>query len=217
MNWNDSLYWYCRERGGQLFASQQKKDSGVLFLDIPSGPAMIQCQGVSAYDGQRCREISVLLRASLAAPCYLTVRKDRFPREDPPSSGIHPPPAAGIPQLAARRSIHSSDPDLTPALLQNARLRELLWAEPGAWLQITPLQAGGLVHLVCVRKDGAHLEEALDPSGRIAARDEPNQRRLYTESGFREEMDGLVELAQTLRDGVRLWRRQKQNQSEGGT
>ena len=34
MNWNDSLYWYWRERGGEFFASMVWKDSGLLFLDL---------------------------------------------------------------------------------------------------------------------------------------------------------------------------------------
>ena len=44
MNWNDSLYWYWRERGGEFFASMVWKDSGLLFLDMPMGPALIQCE-----------------------------------------------------------------------------------------------------------------------------------------------------------------------------
>ena len=41
MNWNDSLYWYWRERGGEFFSSMVWRDSGILFLDMPMGPALI--------------------------------------------------------------------------------------------------------------------------------------------------------------------------------
>ena len=89
-------------------------------------------------------------------------------------------------------------------------IQELLRAEPGAWIQINPIQEGALAHLVSVRKDAEHLEESVDSKGRAAGRDEPNQRKLYVESGFREQMDDLVELVQTARDQVNLWPRQKQ-------
>ena len=105
------------------------------------------------------------------------------------------------------RNIRSSDPARTPYLLQNPRLQELLRAEPGAWLQISPLQTGAQEHLVSVRKDAEHLEESVDSKGRAAGRDVPNQRKLYAESGFREQMDGLVEMAQTARDWASLWPR----------
>ena len=66
-----------------------------------------------------------------------------------------------------------------------------------------------MAHLVSVRKETAELEEAVDSRGRAAGRDEPNQRKLYAESGFREQMDGMVDLAQTARDRVNLWLRQR--------
>lgn len=72
------------------------------------------------------------------------------------------------------------------------------------------MQAGTLEHLVSARKDAEDLEESVDSKGRAAGRDEPNQRKLYAESGFREQMDDLVELVQTARDQVNLWPRQKQ-------
>ena len=56
-----------------------------------------------------------------------------------------------------------------------------------------------------VRKDAEHLEESVDSKGRAAGRDVPNQRKLYAESGFREQMDDLVEMAQTARDWASLW------------
>lgn len=208
MNWNDSLYWYWRERGGDFFASAVKRDSGVLFLDMPQGPAFIQCEAVSDSSGKLRREITVTLRASLERPYYLTVRRESFSgegRERPDGWETD----GGVPELTARRSVRSSDGVFTPYLLQNQHLQRLLYADPGAWLQISPLQTGGVAHLVSVRKETAELEEAVDSRGRAAGRDEPNQRKLYAESGFREQMDGMVDLAQTARDRVNLWLRQR--------
>ena len=179
MNWNDSLYWYWRERGGEFFSSMVWRDSGILFLDMPMGPALIQCELVPGRSGMLHREIAITLRASMEHPYYLTVRRERF----------------------------SGREDGTPYLLQNRRLQELLRAEPGAWIQINPIQEGALAHLVSVRKDAEHLEESVDSKGRAAGRDVPNQRKLYAESGFREQMDGLVEMAQTARDWASLWPR----------
>lgn len=210
MNWNDSLYWYWRERGGEFFALAARKDSGILFLDMPDGPAMIQCESVSSYNGQVRREIAVTLRASLERPYYLTVRRERF------HSGLGETGKTGealsdggVSELTARRSIRSSDPALTPYLLQNPHLQKLLRAEPEAWLRISPLQAEGMEHLVSARKDAKNLEESVDSKGRSAGRDVPNQRKLYAESGFREQMDSMVDLAQTARNQVNLWPRQK--------
>ena len=202
MNWNDSLYWYWRERGGEFFASMVWKDSGLLFLDMPMGPmpmgpALIQCELVPGRSGMLHREIAITLRASMEHPYYLTVRRERFSGREDEDSGVF--------ELSVRRNIRSSDPARTPYLLQNPRLRELLRAEPGAWLQISPLQTGAQEHLVSVRKDAEHLEESVDSKGRAAGRDVPNQRKLYAESGFREQMDGLVEMAQTARDWASLW------------
>ena len=195
MNWNDSLYWYWRERGGDFFASAVKRDSGVLFLDMPQGPAFIQCEAVSDSSGKLRREITVTLRASLERPYYLTVRRESFSgaeRERPDGWETD----GGVPELTARRSVRSSDGVFTPYLLQNQHLQRLLYADPGAWLQISPLQTGG----------GA------------AGRDEPNQRKLYAESGFREQMDGMVDLAQTARDRVNLWLRQRRKpDGDGGS
>ena len=57
-----------------------------------------------------------------------------------------------------------------------------------------------------VRKDAEHLEESVDSQGprRRPGRAQPASK-LYAESGFREQMDGLVEMAQTARDWASLW------------
>lgn len=197
MNWNDSLYWYWRERGREFFSSMVWRDSGILFLDMPMGPALIQCELVPGRSGMLHREIAITLRTSMEHPYYLTVRRERFSGREDEEGGVF--------ELAVRRNIRSSDPARTPYLLQNRRLQELLRAEPGAWIQINPIQEGALAHLVSVRKDAEHLEESVDSKGRAAGRDVPNQRKLYAESGFREQMDGLVEMAQTARDWASLW------------
>ena len=131
MNWNDSLYWYWRERGGEFFASMVWKDSGILFLDMPMGPALIQCELVPGCGGMLHREIAITLRASMEHPYYLTVRRERFSGREDEEGGVF--------ELAVRRNIRSSDPARTPYLLQNRRLQELLRAEPGAWVQINPI------------------------------------------------------------------------------
>ena len=208
MNWNDSLYWSWRERGGDFYSSTIRRDSGVLFLDTPHGPAVIQCNSVSGKNGTMRREISVTLRASLERPCHLTVRKERFPRPgEEQEKSEHREEDGEAYQLNVRRSIRSSNPRLTPHLVQNRHLQKLLNADPGAWLQISPV-TGGLIHLVSVRRDAENLEEAVDSQGRAAGRDEPNQRKLYAESGFREQMDSMVDLAQAAREEVDLWPRQ---------
>lgn len=134
MNWNDSLYWYWRERGGELFSSMVWRDSGILFLDMPMGPALIQCELVPGRSGMLHREIAITLRASMEHPYYLTVRRERFSGREDEEGGVF--------ELAVRRNIRSSDPARTPYLLQNRRLQELLRAEPGAWIQINPIQEG---------------------------------------------------------------------------
>ncbi len=218
MNWNDSLYWYWRERGGEFFASGAQKDSGVLFLDwLKGGPAFIQCESVPALDGRLRREIAVTLRASLERSYSLTVQKERLFRED--GGPAHPEAGDGVPELTAWRSVRSSDPSQTPYFLQNRRLQKLLRADPEAWLQISPIQAGSLEHLVSARKDAKDLEDEVDARGRAVGRDVPNQRRLYAQSSFREQMDDLVDLVQTARDEVNLWprgdRTTKKNKGEG--
>ena len=117
MNWNDSLYWYWRERGGEFFASMVWKDSGLLFLDMPMGPALIQCELVPGRSGMLHREIAITLRASMEHPYYLTVRRERFSGREDEESGVF--------ELSVRRNIRSSDPARTPYLLQNRRLQEL--------------------------------------------------------------------------------------------
>ena len=59
MNWNDSSYWYWRERGGEFFSSMVWRDSGILFLDMPMGPALIQCELVPGRSGMLHREIAI--------------------------------------------------------------------------------------------------------------------------------------------------------------
>lgn len=167
MNWNDSLYWYWRERGGEFFSSMVWRDSGILFLDMPMGPALIQCELVPGRSGMLHREIAITLRASMEHPYYLTVRRERFSGREDEEGGVF--------ELAVRRNIRSSDPARTPYLLQNRRLQELLRAEPGAWIQINPIQEGALAHLVSVRKDAEHLEESVDSKGRRPGRAQPAQ------------------------------------------
>ena len=215
MNWNDSLYWYWRERGGDFFASALYMDSGVLFLDVPHGPAFIQCGETTFYNGQARREIAVTLRACLERSCYLTVRKETFSWRGEGGGGPQPPSEDGVPEVAARRNVRASEPGFASQVLQSRRLQALLRAEPGAWLQISPLQAGALEHLVSVRKDAEHLEESLDSQGQAAGRDVPNQCKLYAESGFREQMDGLVEMARMARDGANLWQRRGREPGHG--
>ena len=169
MNWNDSLYWYWRERGGEFFSSMVWRDSGILFLDMPMGPALIQCELVPGRSGMLHREIAITLRASMEHPYYLTVRRERFSGREDEEGGVF--------ELAVRRNIRSSDPARTPYLLQNRRLQELLRAEPGAWIQINPIQEGALAHLVSVRKDAEHLEGVggLQGPGRRPGRAQPAQ------------------------------------------
>ena len=107
MNWNDSLYWYWRERGGEFFSSMVWRDSGILFLDMPMGPALIQCELVPGRSGIVHREIAITLRASMEHPYYLTVRRERFSgREDAggclDAEGAARRVVAGIDHLADR-------------------------------------------------------------------------------------------------------------------
>ena len=110
MNWNDSLYWYWRERGGEFFSSMVWRDSGILFLDMPMGPALIQCELVPGRSGMLHREIAITLRASMEHPYYLTVRRERFSGREDEEGGVF--------ELAVRRNIRSSDPARTDYLVR---------------------------------------------------------------------------------------------------
>ena len=212
MNWTDSLYWYWRERGGELYTSASQKNSGILLLDMPRGPAFVQCRSVPPQGGRPRWEVTVSLRVSLDRPYYLTVRRETFShRGEEQALALCSQADDGVAELTARRSVRSSDSVLTPYLLQSPRLQQLLNADPGAWLQIAPMQIGGLVHLVLVHREAESFQDAVDSKGQAAARDVPNQRRLYAESRFREQLDSLVELAQTARDGVDLWPRGREH------
>ena len=134
MNWNDSLYWYWRERGGEFFSSMVWKDSGILFLDMPMGPALIQCELVPGRSGMLHREIAITLRASMEHPYYLTVRRERFSGREDEESGVFELSVAGTSAAATRRA--------PPTCSRTGGSRSCCGRSRGPGFRLTPFRRG---------------------------------------------------------------------------
>ena len=216
MSWNECLYWYAQDRDGTYFGLKKEENEGALLLEDPKGPILI-CVQVT-YSGQygTHRDVTVRTRAELERPYALSIKKQSSLR-----GGVNRvlgglergaqalgrktelTPDYGAPELADDRGIKTNEPEFTRWVLQSRELRAVLDANPNFWFQVGPTGPEGQDHLVSALVSLNDLP-AVERDWLEAARWADLKTR-YQQSGFREQLDALVELAKAARDAVTTW------------
>ena len=219
MSWNDCLFWYAQERGGTYFGMKKEENEGALLLEDPKGPVLIGVQVTYSGKYGTSRDVTVRAQAELERPYTLSIKRQSSLR-----GGVNLvlgslergaqalgrkaelTPDYGAPEIADDRGIKTSEPEFTRWVLQSRELKELLEAWPDFCLQVGPMGPVGNAHLVeaRIRLEQDELADTLfDQFG--ASPEEQDGRAGYQASGFREQMDALVELVKAARDAVTAW------------
>ena len=216
MSWNECLYWYAQDRDGTYFGLKKEENEGALLLEDPKGPILI-CVQVT-YSGQygTHRDVTVRTRAELERPYALSIKKQSSLR-----GGVNRvlgglergaqalgrktelTPDYGAPELADDRGIKTNEPEFTRWVLQSRELKVLLADHPDFEVQVGPMGPEGLDHLVSALvslNDLPAVERDWLEDARWA-----DLKTRYQQSGFREQLDALVELAKAARDAVTAW------------
>ena len=216
MSWNDCLFWYAQERGGTYFGLRDGTEDGTLLLEDPKGPILLSAQYRSQSQYKVFWNISAAAVVSLERPYSLRIKAqsslregvntvleglDRGARMLGRKSGLYRD--YGAPEVADDRSIKTDEPEFTRWVLQSRELKVLLADHPDFEVQVGPMGPEGLDHLVSALVSLNDLP-AVERDWLEAARWADLKTR-YQQSGFREQLDALVELAKAARDAVTAW------------
>ena len=216
MSWNDCLFWYAQERGGTYFGLRDGTEDGTLLLEDPKGPILLSAQYRSQSQYEVFWNISAAAVVSLERPYSLRIKAqsslregvntvleglDRGARMLGRKSGLYRD--YGAPEIADDRSIKTDEPEFTRWVLQSRELKVLLADHPDFEVQVGPMGPEGLDHLVSALvslNDLPAVERDWLEDARWA-----DLKTRYQQSGFREQLDALVELAKAARDAVTAW------------
>ena len=216
MSWNDCLFWYAQERGGTYFGLRDGTEDGTLLLEDPKGPILLSAQYRSQSQYKVFWNISAAAVVPLERPYSLRIKAqsslregvntvleglDRGARMLGRKSGLYRD--YGAPEVADDRSIKTDEPEFTRWVLQSRELKVLLADHPDFEVQVGPMGPEGLDHLVSALvslNDLPAVERDWLEDARWA-----DLKTRYQQSGFREQLDALVELAKAARDAVTAW------------
>lgn len=216
MSWNDCLFWYAQEWGGTYFGLRDGTEDGTLLLEDPKGPILLSAQYRSQSQYEVFWNISAAAVVPLERPYSLRIKAqsslregvntvleglDRGARMLGRKSGLYRD--YGAPEVADDRSIKTDEPEFTRWVLQSRELKVLLADHPDFEVQVGPMGPEGLDHLVSALVSLNDLP-AVERDWLEAARWADLKTR-YQQSGFREQLDALVELAKAARDAVTAW------------
>lgn len=216
MSWNDCLFWYAQEWGGTYFGLRDGTEDGTLLLEDPKGPILLSAQYRSQSQYEVFWNISAAAVVPLERPYSLRIKAqsslregvntvleglDRGARMLGRKSGLYRD--YGAPEVADDRSIKTDEPEFTRWVLQSRELKVLLADHPDFEVQVGPMGPEGLDHLVSALvslNDLPTVERDWLEDARWA-----DLKTRYQQSGFREQLDALVELAKAARDAVTAW------------
>lgn len=216
MSWNDCLFWYAQEWGGTYFGLRDGTEDGTLLLEDPKGPILLSAQYRSQSQYEVFWNISAAAVVPLERPYSLRIKAqsslregvntvleglDRGARMLGRKSGLYRD--YGAPEVADDRSIKTDEPEFTRWVLQSRELKFLLADHPDFEVQVGPMGPEGLDHLVSALvslNDLPAVERDWLEDARWA-----DLKTRYQQSGFREQLDALVELAKAARDAVTAW------------
>lgn len=212
MTWNACLYWYSQERGGTCFTQEEEGEEGVMLLDDPKGPILVQT--VATGSGSRGTvlryDVMAAGRVSLERPYRLRIKGESILREgiatvlrqvDRLGGKGQIYKDYGAPELAAHRGIKTNEPEFTRWVLKSFELQKALLDNPDFSLRVERMAGDSLEHLVSV---GVSLEKVI-PSDSTDYWQEDRQRELYEGSSVRPRLDAMVALVKTARDAVLAW------------
>ena len=216
MSWNDCLFWYAKERGGVYLGLREEGEDGILLQKEDKGVLLVSAKYRSMNRYDVFWDVSAAAGVTLERPYSLRIKAQSSLREglntvleglDKGAKRLGRETSLyedyGAPEIAGDRGIKTNEPEFTRWVLQSRELRDRLAARPDFGLQVGLMGPEGLEHLVSARVDMKDLA--------VVERDwveNPNWEAMkaqYEKSGFREQLDALVDLAKAARDAVTAW------------
>ena len=222
MSWNDRLYMYAQERGGEYFGGvdellleEDAGGDGVLLLEYKGATLMVKCRkrrGKYSYSHtaqvQLCcqleREFSLSISAKNAVNKGLNAVLGGFGGKQD----------YGFPEVTTGRRIKTDDKEFTRMVLQDLELRNILQANPRFELHIrkcAPDCAQEPRHMIRAECEMDPLMNTAEGVWDIEDVDQaglsPEQQLAVMKRGnFSTKLDQLIRLAQAAHGAVTTWR-----------
>lgn len=223
MSWNDRLYVYAQERGGQFLGSMTGNWTegefgldGELLLEYRDQPMVVRCDTYHTRHSYS-NTARVMLCCELERDYSLSISD-----KSTMNKGINAVVgglSAGkqkydFPEVTGDRRIKTNDPEFTRMVLRDLELRKVLLDNPRFQLQIRRCAPG------CV-EDPRHLilAKCVIDGAMVAGPDEwdiadietgypsPEEELAAMKRGnFKEKLDALIQLAQAAHGAVTSWR-----------
>ena len=233
MSWNDRLYMYAQERGGEYFGGMagtwmesEFGSDGVLLLEYRGQPMVVRCDThQSRYSYTNTAR--VLLRCELERDYTLSISAKGavFKGLNTVLGGLDKGAELlnrdvdlyrdyGFPEVTAGRKIKTSDPEFTQMVLRDLELRKVLLANSRFQLQVRRSAPGCVKdprHLILAKCEmGATMSSGPDEwdiedieTGYLS----PEEELAAMKAGnFSEKLDALIALAQAAHGAVTAWR-----------
>lgn len=220
MSWNECLYQYHKQHGGQFLAGEE--DDGLLVFSWKDRPLAVDLSMADGGRGSTFSYVRARIPVTLARPYKLTIGAERVLsggvntvlRAVPglPGGGILPADF-GFPEVTKKRLIRSDNFDFTKLVLGSLDFRNALLSCPGENVKIRPGPGTGGLHLITVTTASALHSLGgdggswyLSNSGEyteLYASEEDKARRVEEE--FFPRMDRFLDLAQTACNAVTQW------------
>ena len=236
MSWNECLYLYARERGGEyfggLYGGMDVADGfdGMLLLEHRGQPVIVKCRATSGRYGSSYTA-QVLLRCTLERRYQLSVSAKGAGRQGLNTVLGQLDKGAGLlnknldlyrdygcPEVTGGRTIRTDDGEFTQmvfrdlefrnALLENSRFR--LRVKPSA-----PSFSEDLTHLVSVKCDLLASLYSQSEDWNTGDGDEwlsgKDREQFLREGNFSQRLDALISFAKAAHGAVTAWRMPAKN------
>ena len=233
MSWNDRLYMYAQERGGEYFGGMagtwmesEFGSDGVLLLEYRGQPMVVRCDTYqSRYSYTNTAR--VLLRCELERDYTLSISAKGavFKGLNTVLGGLDKGAELlnrdvdlyrdyGFPEVTAGRKIKTSDPEFTQMVLRDLELRNVLQANPGFQLRVrkcAPECVSDSRHLILAKCEMGSSTSLEPYQWDIEDVDRdyltPEQQLAALKGGnFPQKLDALIALAQAAHGAVTAWR-----------
>jgi len=226
MNWNDYLYQYGKDRGGQYFGTGQDHSifsttdwDSCLLMEYQNAPMIVNCKTIPGGRYADGHTAQVLLRCALDRPYTLRINPASLSRQGVNTVleqigkgakrlGVNLYEDYGCPDITDTRKIKTNEPEFTRMVFRDLPLREHLMSNPKFGVSVGPIAPGRLedpLHTVMAWCDLASLNSddwGLDGAHTYSSQEEQEQFSLV----FFQKLDALIALAKAAHSAVTIWR-----------
>lgn len=219
MSWNECLYQYHKENGGQFLAGES--DDALLALTWKDRPLVVDLAIVDGGRGSTWAHPRVRIPVTLAKPCKLTIGAEKKTSAGVNSvlkavSGVAGYSADfGCPEVTNRRLIRCENQPFAKLVLSSPELRSALLACPEDKAILRPGPGKEGLHLITVSTDASLYSVSGDGGGwyvdgpgdymKLYATEEERARHEERSASFFPRMDRFLDLARALYNAVTRW------------